>query len=176
MPLLQDVSRYVAANANPNIADAHRLFTHAKIVVPLKYLSNAFRLLEMLFIICEIHLDLTWTKTCVMSTIVGATTFQITNTKLCVPVVTLSTKDNVNLTKQLNEGLKRSAYWSEYISKIGTKHLNNNNLTRFLLDASFQGVNRLFVLAFDNILILMVLTNFKETVIGSIFLQECHQL
>ena len=67
-----------------------------------------------------------------------------------VPVVTLSTKDNVNLTKQLNEGYKRSVYWNEYKSKIETKTADNNDVSRFPLDASFQGVNRLFVLAFDN--------------------------
>ena len=78
------------------------------------------------------------------------TTFQITSTKLYVPIVNLSTKDNVNLTKQLNEGFKRSVYWNKYKSKIETKHLDANNVTRFPLDASFQGVNRLFVLAFNN--------------------------
>ena len=78
------------------------------------------------------------------------TTFLITSTKLYVPVVTLSTKDNVNLTKQLDEGFKRSVYWNEYKSKLETKNLDANNVTRFPLDASFQGVNRLFVLAFDN--------------------------
>ena len=71
------------------------------------------------------------------------TTFKITGTKLYVPIVTLSTKDNVNLTKKLNEGFKRSVYWNEYKSKIETKEAD--------VDASFQGVNRLFVLAFDNI-------------------------
>ena len=63
---------------------------------------------------------------------------------------TLSTKDNVNLTKQLNEGFKRSVYWNEYKSKIETKEADANNLKRFLLDAYFQGVNRLFFLAFNN--------------------------
>ena len=66
-----------------------------------------------------------------------------------VPIVTLSTKDNVNLTKQLNEGFKKSVYWNEYKSKVETKNLDNNNVTRFPLDASFQGVNRLFVLAYN---------------------------
>ena len=79
------------------------------------------------------------------------TTFQITSTKLYVPVVTLSTKENVNLTtKQLEEGFKRSVYWNEYKSKIETKAADNNSVTRFPLDVSFQVVNRLFVLAFDN--------------------------
>ena len=54
------------------------------------------------------------------------------------------------MTKQLNEGFKRSVYWNEYKSKIVTKESNANNPKRFPLDASFQGVNRLFVLAFDN--------------------------
>ena len=78
------------------------------------------------------------------------TTFKITSTKLYVPIVTSSTKDNVNLTKQLNEGFKRSVYWSEYKSKIETKIADNDNVTRFPLDASFQGANKLFVLAFNN--------------------------
>ena len=78
------------------------------------------------------------------------TIFQTTSTKLYVPIVTLSTKDNVNLTKQLNEGFKRSVFWNEYKSKIETKNLDNDNIACFPLDASFQGVNRLFVLAFDN--------------------------
>ena len=85
-----------------------------------------------------------------MSTINGATTFQITSTKLYVPIVTLSTKDNINLTKQLNEGFKRSVYWNEYKSKIETQEAVAKNPKRFPLDASFEGVNRLFVLAFDN--------------------------
>ena len=79
------------------------------------------------------------------------TAFQITSTKLCVPVVILSTKDNVNLAKQLDEGFKRSVYWNEYKSKIKTKIADDNNVTRFPLDGSFQGVNRLFVLAFKNV-------------------------
>ena len=79
------------------------------------------------------------------------TSFKITETKLYVPIVTLSTKDNVNLTKQLNEGFKRYVYWNEYKSKIETKDANNNNVTRFPLDGSFLGVDRLFVLAFNNV-------------------------
>ena len=55
------------------------------------------------------------------------------------------------MTKQLDEGFKRSVYWNEYKSKIETKNLDANNVTKFPLDVSFQGVNRLFVLAFDNI-------------------------
>ena len=84
-----------------------------------------------------------------MSTIAD-TTFKITNTKLYVPIVTLSSKDNVKLVKLLEEGFKRPVYWNEYQTKIETRDLGNNNLTRFPLDASFQGVRRLFILAFNN--------------------------
>ena len=71
------ISRDVAANTNTDIADAHRLFTNAKIIAPLKYLSNVFRSLEMPLINCKIHLELNWTKNCVMSNIAGATRFKI---------------------------------------------------------------------------------------------------
>ena len=56
-------------------------------------------------------------------------TLKITSTKLYVPIVTLSTKDHINLTKQLNVGFKRSVYWNEYKSKIETKTADKNNLT-----------------------------------------------
>ena len=60
----------------------------------------------MSLINCKIHLELNWTKNCVMSSVAGVTAFQITSTKLYVPIVTLSTKGNVNLTKRLNEGFR----------------------------------------------------------------------
>ena len=126
-----------------------RSLKKAKVVVPLKYLCNFFRSLEMPLINCKIHLELNWNNNCVMhgdNDNAGGdnreTTFKITSIKLYVPTVTLSTKDNVNLTKQLNEGFKRSVYWNECKSKIETKTADNNNVTRFFLDASFQGVNR----------------------------------
>ena len=138
-----------------------RSLKNTKIVVPLKYLPNFFRSLEMPLINCKIHLELNWNNNCVIygpDTYAGGdnannreTTFKITNTKLYVPIVTLSTKDNVNLTKQFNEGFKRSVYWNEYKSKLETKEADANNLNKFPLDASCEGVNRLFVLAFNYI-------------------------
>ena len=89
-------------------AGANGVLKNAETVVPLKCLFNIFRSLEMPLINCKIHLELNWTKDCVMSSVVEATTVKITSTKLCVPIVTLSTKDNVNLTKQLNKGFRRS--------------------------------------------------------------------
>ena len=78
------------------------------------------------------------------------TKFKITNTKLYVPLVTLPNEDNVKLTKQLNKGFKRLVYWNEYKTKIESRDLINNNLTRFYLGASFQAVKPLLVLAFCN--------------------------
>ena len=129
--------------------DNNIVFKNVKIAVPLKYLSNFWRSLEMPLINCKIHLQLDWTNDCVMSTIAD-TKFKITNTKWYVPIVTLSRKDNVKLVKLLEEGFKRPAYWNEYQTKIESKNLDINNLARFPLDASFQGVRKLFVLAFNN--------------------------
>ena len=98
---------------------------------------------------CKIHLELNWAEDCVMLTIAD-TTFKTTNTKLCIPTVTLSSKDDVKLVKLLEEGFKRPVYLNEYQTNIESRNLDNNNLTRFPLDASFQGVRRLFVLAFNN--------------------------
>ena len=81
-----------------------------------------------------------------MSTIAGATTFKITNTKLYVLIVTLSSKDNAKLVKLLEDGFNRPVYWNEYQTKIEARNLDNNNLTRFSLDDSFQGVRGFFVL------------------------------
>ena len=133
---------------------------NTKIVFLLEYLSVFFRSLEMLLINCKTYLELNWNNNCVMygaDTYAGGanvnnreTTFQVTSTKLYVSIAILSTKENVNLKKRLNEGLKRSVYWNKYKSKIETKEADANNPTRFPLDASFQDVNRVFVLAFDD--------------------------
>ena len=134
---------------------------NVKLVVPLKYVTNFFRSLEMPLVNCEIDLELAWHKDCMISSANAAAgqvvSFMFTNTKLYVPIVTLSTKDNTNLTKQLNEGFKRTIYWNQYVSKpfLETPH-KETGITRLLetgittLDAAFQGVNRLFVLAFDD--------------------------
>ena len=99
---------------------------------------------------CKIHLQLNWAKNCVMSNIDGDTTVKKANTKLYVPIVTVSNKDNVKLTKKLTEGFKKPVYWNGYKTKIASKDLDNQHPTRFYLDTSFQGVKRLFVPAFGN--------------------------
>ena len=70
-----------------------------KIVVPLKYLSNFWRSLEMPLINCKVELSLSWNPNCVLSNLVGDSTFTITYAKLYVPFVTLSTEDNDKLSK-----------------------------------------------------------------------------
>ena len=76
-----------------------------EIMVPLKYLSNFWRTLEMSFINCEVNLILTWSSTCVIADSKGAGRFAITNTKLYVSVVTLSTQENTKFLQQLKSVL-----------------------------------------------------------------------
>ena len=87
---------------------------NVKLIVPLKYGSSFFISSEMPLVNCKIDLELTWHKDCMISSVNAAggqlVSFMITNNKLYVPVVTLSTKDNNNLTKQLSEGFKRTIY------------------------------------------------------------------
>ena len=76
---------------------------NTKLVVPLKYLSNFWRSQEMPWINCKIHLELNWIEDCILSSAVDSAEFKIMDAKIHVPIVTLSTKDNVNLTKQLSD-------------------------------------------------------------------------
>ena len=108
-----------------------------KIAVPLKYLSNFWRSLEMPLINCKVELSLTWDPNCVLSNLVGAYTFTITDAKYYVPIVTLSTEDNAKLSKLLSEGFKRSVYWNK--CKIILKDCAANDYITERLDASFQG-------------------------------------
>ena len=78
-----------------------------EIMVPLKYLSNFWRTLEMPLINCEVNVILTWSPTCVITNSNGAGTFAITDTKLYVSVVTISTQENTNFLQQLKSHFKR---------------------------------------------------------------------
>ena len=95
-----------------------------EIMVPLKYLSNFWRTLEMPLINFEINLILTWSSTCVITNSTGARRFEITDTKLYVLTVTLSTQDNAKLLQQLKSGFKRIINWNKYQSKISTEAQN----------------------------------------------------
>ena len=105
---------------------------NVKIMVPLKYLSNFWRTFEMTLINCEINLILTWSANCVIvSTNVANqnATFVISDTKLYIPVVTLSTQDNVKLLQQLKSRFKRVINWNNPKSKFksfGWTNLSNS--------------------------------------------------
>ena len=120
-------------------------------MVPLKYLSNFWRTLEKPLINCEVNLILTWSSTCVLvaSNIQAQNArFAITDTKLYVPVVTLSTQENTKFLQQLKSGFKRVINWNKYLLK--PELLPQNPNLNHLIEPSFQGVNRLFFLAFEN--------------------------
>ena len=117
-------------------------------MVPLKYLSSFWRTLEMPLINCEISHILTWSYKCVLSNDTKATTFEIADTKLYVPVLILSTQDNAKLHELLKSGFKRTINWNKYQPKVSPER--PNQYLDFLIDPSFQGVNRLFVLSFEN--------------------------
>ena len=120
-------------------------------MVPLKYLSGFWRTLEMPLINCEVNLILAWSSTCVIVSTDNANqdaTFTINNTRLYVHVVTLSTQENAKLLQQLKSGFKRVINWNKYLSK--PELLRRNPNLNHLVESSFQGINRLFVLAFEN--------------------------
>ena len=125
-----------------------------KIAVPLKYLSNFWRSLEMPLINCKVELSLKWYENCTLSSAGTAATFTITDTKLYVPVVTLKIEDNAKLSKLLSEGFKRSVYWNKYVV-ISNRIYNANVPIRELLDSSYQGVKRLFVFPYMRVIILL---------------------
>ena len=120
-------------------------------MVPLKYLNNFWRTLEMPLINCVVERILTWSENCVIINTNVANqnpTFTITEANLHVPVVTLSTQDNSKLLPQLKSGFKRTISWNRCLSK--PELLPQNANLNHLIKPSFQGVNRLFVLVFEN--------------------------
>ena len=120
-------------------------------MVPVKYFSNFWRTLEMPLINCKVNLILRWSSTCaIVSTNIAnqGATFTITNARLYVPVVTLSTQENGKLLQELKSGFKKVINWNKYLSK--PELLARNPNLNYLVEPSFEGVNRFFVLAFEN--------------------------
>ena len=120
--------------------DANKAGTkEAEVVIPLKHLSNFWRSIDILLINCEVELILTWSKNCVVAdmtvdadanpAIVAPTglEFQITDTKLCVLVVTLSKENNIKLLEKLKSGSKKTIKWNKYRSQMTIQN-NNSNL------------------------------------------------
>ena len=148
---------------NPNYDENKVDKNETEVVIPLKHLSNFWRSLVTLLINCEVELILTWSKNCALAdmtvraagnnndppAIVAPTglEFQITDTKLYVPVVTLSKENNIKLLEQLKTGFKKTIKWNKYRSQMSIQ--NNNNNLNYLIDPTFTNVNRLFVLSFQ---------------------------
>ena len=128
---------------------ANRKKEIVKLVVPLKYLSNFWRSLEMPLINCKIKLSLKWYQECILSNSGNAATFTITDAKLYIPIVALKTEDNTKLSKLLSKEFKRPIHWNEY-KVIPEKIYAENENIRILIDPSWQGINRLFFLAYLN--------------------------
>ena len=92
-------------------------------------------------------------KKCVLSTDAGNAVFIINDTKMYVPVITLSKEDNRDFIEQQNKGFERSIYWNEYKTKKNETVNDNDPATivrDITLDPSFQGVNRLLVMAYNS--------------------------
>ena len=124
---------------------------NVKIMVPLKYLINFWTTLKIPLINCEVNSVLTWSANCVILYINVANkipTLTLTEKKLYVPVVTLSTQDNATLLLQSKLGFKRTINWNKYLAK--PELLAQNPNLNHLLEPRFQGVNRIFLLAFEN--------------------------
>ena len=141
------------------------VFVLVEVVVPLKYLSNFWRPLNISLINCEIELILAWSKSYALvdMTVIAAgnnkdppaivaTTgleFQIKDTKLYVPVVTLSNENDNKFLEQLKSGFKGTTKWNKYRSQT-TIQSNDSNLN-YLIYPAFTNVKRLFVLSFERI-------------------------
>ena len=135
-----------------------------ELAIPLKYLGNFWRALNMPLISCEISLELKWGKNCVITSLkevqidagppvvrkdspTGAT-LAINDCKLYIPVVTLSKDDEIKLLTNLKSGFTREIIWNKYRSQMSTEAANSN--LNILIDPAFTNVNRLFVLAYQN--------------------------
>ena len=130
-----------------------------ELAIPLKYLSNFWRALNIPLISCEVSLELKWNKNCVINSLeqrdIGGSnrdnaptcaTLAINKCKLYVPAVTLSKDDYFKLLTNLKSGFKREIIWHKYRSQITTEAVNNK--INVLIDPTFPNVNRLFALAY----------------------------
>ena len=151
-----------------------------KIAVPLKYLSNFWRSIEMPLINCKVELSWGWIENCVLTTAavdVDVNTTGSDHTKLYAPIVTLSAEDNVNLSQLLGKGFKRSIYWNKYnvIDNITvqTAAQNEGIYIRERLDASYQqSKDCLFLLLIIQQTIMIIIIKFLLILSKIIFFQE----
>ena len=116
----------------------------------LKYQSNFWRTLEMSLVNCEINFQLTYSKKNALAAGTAVNQIpklRITNKKLFVPVVTLSTQENIKLIKQLESDFKRTINWHKYHSKKSIQA--QNRYLNVSINPNFQGVNKLLILSFE---------------------------
>ena len=144
-------SASVNANIDLNFDVAQRLWKNIKVAVPLKYISNFFRNLELPLFNTKLYTELNWTKYSVLCNQDQNSIFQITKGELYIPAVTLNTENNNELSRLLSKGFERTVIWNEYKSKIERINIavNDNTFKRTTLDASFQGVSRLLAAAYE---------------------------
>ena len=150
--------------ANAGGYDANKEGTQEiELAIPLKYLGNFWRALNISLISCEVSLQLKWNKICVTTSLKerqvdagppvvrdGAPTgasLAINDCKLYIPVVTLSKDDEIKLLTNLKSGFTREIEWNKYRSQVSTEVINNN--LNILIDPTFTNVNKLFVLAYQ---------------------------
>ena len=136
-----------------------------ELAIPLKYLGNFWRALNIPLISCEVSLELKWNKNCVITNLeerqvdagppvvrdnspTGAT-LAINDCKLYIPVATLSKDDEIKLLSNLKSEFKSEIIWNKYRSQMTAEAVNNN--LNILIDPTFTNVNRLFVLAYQNV-------------------------
>ena len=135
-----------------------------ELAIPLKYLGNFWRALNIPLISCKVSLELKWNKNCIITSLENriindgppiirgnvptSVTLSITDCKLYIPVVTLSKNDEIKLLTNLKSGFTREIRWNKYRSQRSTGAANNN--LNILIDPTFPNVNRLFVLAYQN--------------------------
>ena len=130
-----------------------------ELAIPLKYLGNFWRALNIPLINCEVSLELKWDENCIITSLEQRDTgggnrdnaptgamLVINNCKLYVPAVTLSKDNDFKLLTNLKSGFKRVIIWNKYRSQMTTEAINNN--LNILIDPTFTNVNKLFVLAY----------------------------
>ena len=152
---------------NPNYGRNNRSTKHVKFAVPLKHLGNFQNSLNLRIINCEVSLNLSWCKTCVITSMEKRTVraaqggnpaiygdsaesavLKIKDCKLYVPVVTLSSENDKILLEQLKTGVKRTSKWNKYRSEKSNQ--TKNNKSNYLIDPTLTNLKRLFGLTFEN--------------------------
>ena len=133
-----------------------------ELAIPLKYLGNFWRALNIPLISCEVSLELKWNKNCAITSLeqralaapaggrdgapTGAT-LAINDCKLYIPVVTLSKDDEIKLLTNLKSGFTREIIWNKYRSHVSTEAINNN--LNILIDPTFTNVNITKIVCFS---------------------------